>query len=166
MLFRSFNSYNIQYNISPNSQIQKDSKFFDFLSQEIISFNNTVENNIKLLKQYRVSLLEKIKNIIIKALEKDYSIEFHQYGSFQTELAIESSDIDIMIKYLPKKEDNTEIVCVLSELDSYLNQEEIKKLFEYINPIYTASVPVIKLQCDLSSEIPKSVTEQILSSYL
>ena len=161
-----FNSYNIQYNISPNSQIQKDSKFFEFLSQEIISFNNTVENNIKLLKQYRVSLLEKIKNIIIKALEKDYSIEFHQYGSFQTELAIESSDIDIMIKYLPKKEDNTEIVCVLSELDSYLNQEEIKKLFEYINPIYTASVPVIKLQCDLSSEIPKSVTEQILSSYL
>lgn len=155
------------FNSFPPFQMPSKS-FFDQLSQEIIKFNKDVENNIKILKQYRLSYLEKIQNLIMKGLEDNYIIEFYHYGSFQTELAIESSDIDILTKFTPKnnEKNNSELFYIIKEIDNYLNQNPHNKLFDYIKPIYTATVPVIKLQCDIGDIIPKKEKDSILSEYL
>ena len=62
------------------------------------------------------------------------------YGSFATNLAIECSDIDLTIKF---SNNNT------NDIDLAINKlsEELTNLnrIDTINPILTATVPVIKL---------------------
>ena len=91
--------------------------------------------------KYKNYCVEEIKKIIIKAFNNNlcnYSIDL--YGSFITGLMIEASDIDIRIKIND---------CSKKDLEKYFfilyDKLEEEKKFENINPISTASVPVIKL---------------------
>jgi DNA polymerase sigma len=80
-------------------------------------------------------------------------LELAVYGSFASNLEIESSDLDLVIKYQCL---NTEIN--VNNINNNINPDHttliMAKLvecfktldkFEDINPIFTASVPVIKL---------------------
>lgn len=69
---------------------------------------------------------------------KDESIVLDVYGSFATNLAIESSDIDFTIKF----NNVIDVDLVIDHLSDDLNKLNI---IENVNPISTASVPVIKL---------------------
>lgn len=64
------------------------------------------------------------------------------YGSYQSELDIESSDIDILFKPLRKKINPAEVILILSNYFLTTNH------YEKITPIYTASIPIIKLVID------------------
>ena len=79
-----------------------------------------------------------------------------------------------MIKFQIKGKNN-----VNNNLNSYQNIESIISLLEkaftenkqklkinQINPIYTASVPVIKLECNLADIIPEKIKKEIMKSYL
>lgn len=66
------------------------------------------------------------------------------YGSFVTNLSIESSDIDISIRFDYDKHENiNEIDNLKYELSAKF--ENMKNKFDKIQSILTASVPVIKL---------------------
>ena len=66
------------------------------------------------------------------------------YGSFVTNLSIESSDIDIAIRFDYDKHENiNEIDNLKYELSAKFENMENK--FDKIQSILTASIPVIKL---------------------
>ena len=114
--------------------------FFDKLHNDIIKYETKVISLLNHGMKFHDFCIAEIKRLIQETLNfsNDYIIEV--YGSYATGLMIEASDIDIKIK-LNKgtKED----------LDSFFKKVceklENEKKFDEINPIETASVPVIKL---------------------
>ncbi len=136
----------ITYNILKNICIYTPyEEFFSNLSLELEDYNFNVNNNNSLLNPIKISYIEKLSNILKTNLSL-YNIDIIKYGSFITNLSIEGSDVDILIKY--KSIQNTTFV---SDLISILYKNKDK--FDYIKPITTASVPVIKIQFDITSLI-------------
>ena len=142
-----------QYNNNQNNSLQlfnsfvPSEKYFDSLDKELTNYLSVTNNNISSLKIIQEKSLEKIENYIQEKLSNNYEIKFGHYGSFFTGLNIEGSDLDILIYYKKKKEENDILKDILIILQEYSPN------FESINPILTASVPVIKLQIDIKNEI-------------
>ena len=132
-----------------NPIIIKDSShrlaFFDKLHNDIIKYETKVITLLNHGMKFKDYCIKEIKRIIEETFtfSKDYSVDV--YGSYATGLMIEASDIDIKIKL---NSENRE------DLDNYFEilckKLENENKFDKINPIGTASVPVIKLI--LSSE--------------
>ena len=145
-----FNNYpNIP--IIPNmyTQYTPSEKFFESLTKEITNYILITNKNVTNLKNIRLKYLAEIENLIKTKLETKYEIKFGHYGSYFTDLSIESSDLDILINYKSKNIENNN--DFYKDIISLLNQNESK--FEFIRPIFSASVPVIKLQIDIKNEI-------------
>ena len=149
-----------QYNINQNNSLQifnsfvPSEKYFDSLDKELNNYITLTNNNISLLKNIQEESLKKLENFLQEKLSNNYEIKFGHYGSFFTELNIEGSDLDILIYYKKKKEENDIIKDILIILKEYLPQ------LDNITPILTASVPVIKLQIDIKNEIKELKLKQ------
>ena len=124
-------------------------KFFESLSSEIKNYNSITLSNISNLNPIKNKYLNEIETLIKTGLESKYEIKFGHYGSHFTNLSIEGSDIDILIYYKNKNGSNNKEF--LDEILFILNEHKDK--FLSINPILTASVPVIKLQIGIKNEI-------------
>ena len=120
----------------------KDSplKFFEKLHNDILTYDNNITEILSLSQNIKEFVIHFIENIIRETFpkEEDYSLDI--YGSFATGLMIEASDIDIKVRL--NTEDKEELEKLFFLLASNLKE---KNKFELINPISTASVPVIKL---------------------
>ncbi len=110
-----------------------------------------MNDNVKALKGLKISIIKKIEDIIKESLG-DYNISLSLFGSFASDLEIESSDIDITVKYRNKSENEYKHQSFLTQnyyieniIHRLVKSFTAKNLFEVINPIYTATVPVIKL---------------------
>ena len=122
-------------------------------SKEIIDNTQKVNKHKEILQQIREKYIKKTYqdiNIFLKNEKVDFLCSF--YGSNISGLSIENSDIDIMVKIRKNKD---EINYINRIMDALVNQFKIHQKDELnyiknINPIYTASIPVIKLECDLS----------------
>ena len=120
----------------PNSRLS----FFDKLHNDIIKYETKVISLLNHGMKFHDFCITEIKRLIQETLNfsNDYIIEV--YGSYATGLMIEASDIDIKIKLNKGTKD---------DLDSFFKKVceklEQEKKFDEINPIETASVPVIKL---------------------
>ena len=121
-------------------------KYFDSLDKELNNYISVTNTNISILKNIQEEHLRKLESFIQEKLSDNYEIKFGHYGSFFTDLNIEGSDLDILIYYKKNKEDNDILKDILILLKEYTPG------FESINPILTASVPVIKLQIDIKDE--------------
>ena len=150
-------------------------EFFSILDKEILDYEKNVDNNLNKIKIYREQILNNIKKFISKILYDKYNFEFLLYGSYSTGLSIEISDIDILIKFEIKnksKNINTEINSqqnienILSLLEKALEPNKKKLNISQINPIYTASVPVLKIECILKDIIPKNIQKELSETYL
>ena len=124
-------------------------KFFELLTKEINNYLLITNKNVTNLKPIHLKYLNEIENLIKKGLEDKYEIKFGHYGSHFTNLSIEGSDLDILINY--KNKNNNTNNDFFKDIISLLNENENK--FEFITPILSASVPVIKLQIDIKKEI-------------
>jgi DNA polymerase sigma len=149
-----------QYNNNQANSLQifnsfiPSEKYFDSLDKELNNYINVTNNNISLLKNIQEENLKNLENFLQEKLSDNYEIKFGHYGSFFTELNIEGSDLDILIYYKKKKEENDIIKDILIILKEYLPQ------LDNIMPILTASVPVIKLQIDIKDEIKELKLKQ------
>ena len=123
-------------------------------SKEILENTQKVNKNKEILQSIREKYIKKIYeniNIILKNEDVNFLCSF--YGSNISGLSIENSDIDIMVK-IRKNPNEINYINRLMDIiaqklkDNYSELNYIKN----IHPIYTASVPVIKLECDLSSD--------------
>jgi len=99
--------------------------------------------NLKEVKEFCINFIQNLLKTELskKNIKLESEISIHIYGSFATDLSIESSDIDVTIKIIemPKFK---QIDNLLINISKILNDS---KLFESVNPICSASVPIIKL---------------------
>ena len=157
-----YSQYNSNYN-NPlqifNSFVPSD-KYFDSLNKELNNYLTVTNHNISNLKILYDEKLQKIEDLINNGLSDNYEIKFGHYGSFFSNLSIEGSDLDILIYYHKKKEENDFYKDILNLLEQNSNE------FENICPILTASVPVIKLEMDIAKEIKDKDIKLKITSYL
>ena len=121
--------------------------FLEILSKEIKIYESFTTENIEILDKIRKKYFIKVEKLIQIGLSKKYEIKFGHYGSFFTNLSIEGSDVDIRVYYKPLKPNLDFLKDIINLLNSHLNE------FDNINPILSASVPVINLQINISQEI-------------
>ena len=129
-------------NYIPNNIVQ--------LSQEIIDNTIKVNNNKKILQQIREKYIKKVYeniNIILRNSKVEFQCAF--YGSSISGLSIENSDVDIMVKLRKNSNEKNYINEIMNILVENLHKSDLKYI-KNIFPISSASVPVIKLNCDFS----------------
>ena len=143
------NYINIPINSNIYASYTPSEKFFESLTSEIKNYNTVTLNNLSNLNPLRKKYLNFIEVLIKSELDSKYEIKYGHYGSYFTNLSIEGSDIDILIYYKNKSSENSQ--DFLKDILFMLNKHEDK--FESIQPILTASVPVIKLQISIKNEI-------------
>ena len=130
------NEFSIIQLKEPNTRLS----FFDKLHNDIIKYETKVITLLNHGMKFKDFCITEIKRLIQETLNfsNDYSIEV--YGSYATGLMIEASDIDIKIKL--NKASKTDLNSFFKKVCEKLENEN---KFDEINPIETASVPVIKL---------------------
>ena len=143
------NYINIPINSNIYASYTPSEKFFESLTSEIKNYNTVTLNNLSNLNPLRKKYLNFLEGLIKSELDSKYEIKYGHYGSYFTNLSIEGSDIDILIYYKNKSSENSQ--DFLKDILFMLNKHEDK--FESIQPILTASVPVIKLQISIKNEI-------------
>ena len=124
-------------NIINNNNLNISPEKFNKLNEDIDKFNRDIESMLKILRKIK----EIIKNhfeLIIKEIYPNNS-KLEMYGSSLYQLDIESSDLDLSIVI-----HNSNIS--LDSLVKYLLNDKNKDLYLNVNPIYTASIPVVKLE--------------------
>jgi DNA polymerase sigma len=119
---------------------------------KIIDFTMNINKNKEFLQQIREKYIKKIYeivNIILMDLKVDFLCSF--YGSTISGLSIENSDIDILVKIKENKRETNYLKNIMKDLVVQLKAKNIN-FINNINPILSASVPVIKLECDLCND--------------
>ena len=167
-------NYSFPFHQLPNFYLYERSDLFVDLTKEIISYEENITNNLKLLEKYRSGIYEKIKIFIENILNKNnFEAKLINYGSHETGLSTEFSDIDILIKFCKKYNMNNikinnqqNIEEILSLIYNELNLEKDKFNIIQINAIYTATVPVLKIKFDLDKIIPADIKKKIKDNYL
>ena len=157
----SFTSFFFKSNKNRNyrSKHNKEKTSFSFISNNISELSKEISENSrkvnknkeiiqKIRDKYIKKIFEKI-NIILMEEKVDFLCSF--YGSSISGLSIENSDIDIMVKLRQNKNEINYLCRTMENMVSCLNKNNIKYITKII-PIYTASVPVIKIECDLSND--------------
>lgn len=114
--------------------------YWQRLHNDIIDFSLQVIENISIVRPIKIELIEKLKQDFFTNLKSINNIIV--YGSFATDLSIEFSDVDLRIALDSKANLNEEI-------QKFIEYCQINEIFEYVKPITTASVPVVKLCIDL-----------------
>ena len=176
---------NYQFNlpyfyINPYNQLSlyamnDKSLFFSSLTKEMENYASKVTDNLSMLSVHKEKYIDIISTLIKDTLSSLYEIELIYYGSYATGLSIESSDIDILIKFktihsssnsfYPLFHSNYKIEKIINLLEKAFTSNKEKNNFVSVKPIYTASVPVLKIQCDISKEISPDVKVKLMKSY-
>ena len=102
------------------------------------------------MQQIREKYIKKIYeniNIILHNAKIEFQCSF--YGSSISGLSIENSDVDIMVKLRKNYDEKDYINKIMNILVENLKKSELNYI-KNIMPISSASVPVIKLNCDFS----------------
>jgi hypothetical protein len=120
---------------------EKDKKFFDYLNKDIDLLLSNMDNRTQKIKEAFACIHERIKKVVQKSFEGVPNLKSEVYGSYATNLLVDSSDMDICILGFEKLE-RTEAIDVLQTLSNNLN---LFKWCSNINYIHKAAVPVIKL---------------------
>ena len=142
---------NIIINIANNEQIDNNNLFvihqnpmmisyekINKLTEDIFIFNKDMENLLFIIRKIKIEIKHHFESIIKKIYHKNSKIEI--YGSSSYHLDIESSDLDLSI--------STKSKLPLNSLVEFLLNNNYNNQYLNINPIYTASIPVIKLDID------------------
>ena len=136
---------NYSHNINIMEKINKKIYPFTFyyrLHNDILQYSNSINERLLILKDIKLYIIKYLEDIIKNSLNFKISVDIH--GSFATELQIESSDIDFTIHPISMSEtfeeyNTNEIIHNICK--TLINFED----FEEVNPILTATVPIIKL---------------------
>ena len=158
-----------------NFRRKQENNPYSFISNNIQEFSKEIIDNTSKVNKNK-EILQKIREKYIKTIyEKINSILFNEklnflcsfYGSSISGLSIENSDVDIMVKLKKDKNDNNfnYIRKVMDIIVYNLGKSNINYISN-IFPIYTASVPVIKLECNLCKDETFSLeVNEIIKNY-
>jgi len=172
-IISSYN-YSMPFHQLPNYYLYERNDLFNDLTEEILINEENITNNLSLLEKYRKEIYHKIKSFIENVLYKNnFKVKLIKYGSHETGLSIESSDIDILIKFCKADKINNigtnnqqNIEEILALIYNELNNKKEKFNIIQINAIYTASVPVLKIKFNLENIIPNEIIKKIKENYI
>ena len=108
------------------------------LNNDIDNFNNDLESLLLIIRKIKKEILYHFESIIKNIYESNSKVEI--YGSSLYQLDIESSDLDLGI--------TTKSNLSLDSLAIYLDNNNNNNQYLNLNYIYTASIPIIKLEVD------------------
>ncbi|CAI2378352.1 unnamed protein product [Moneuplotes crassus] len=137
----TYNGSNTEY----QSTVHDEAGFFERVDKEIYKFVEEVKRKLDSVQKEREICAQKIILDMCKEAFEGQKIQIDVFGSLSTGLALESSDMDLVIIGL-KIENRGDIVDHIRILAQYFEESEY---FRNINPIEGASIPVIKLEVDL-----------------
>ena len=110
------------------------------LHNDILDYLNDVSKIVEILKPIKLNIVGNIEKMLKQFL--DYEITIDVFGSFASDLSIESSDIDLKVNILNENSDAIDYDRIIFSLVKFFNE---KNVFENVTPIHTASIPIIKL---------------------
>ena len=145
------NNYKNNFNIiKPNDQLDNNVfvihqnpmiisyEKFNKLTEDINTYNKDLESLLNIIRKIKIEIKYHFESIVKKIYNKNSKVEI--YGSSTYQLDIESSDLDLSI--------STKSKLPLNNLEIYLTKNNYNNQYIDINPIYTASIPIIKLELD------------------
>ena len=141
-----------------NDKINKP-PFIMKLNEDILSYNKYLLSILDSLSPIKEHIIETIKSHIQQCFMNDnfpYQIEI--YGSFKSNLDIVCSDIDMV--FIPKKTKNLNICDIILELSNHFSS--LNK-YDKVTPIYTASIPLIKLMIKYNNYLEEN--KSLLDNY-
>jgi len=153
-VFNYFKNYFKLPNIV-NSPLSNKEIFYEHLTKNIIDININIENITNKLFKTKLNIYTIINKLVMNCFntkENEFLVDL--YGSFINGLCIESSDVDILIRFKQFKLYSSEnLINILSE--------EINKLnyFKIINKLPHAKIPIIKLEFNLENNCPNLFNE-------
>ena len=150
------NKDNIIYNLN---DYYNDADYYNFINmvftyydQGIFQYWTIVNNNLMIFNKFKEKYQNEIQCFIKDNLKDKYDIDFGHYGSYNTGLQIEGSDMDIFILY-KSKGDNNNILTFRDELYDLFKKNKSKygpfKLPDDVIP------PLVILNIDINDEIRK-----------
>ena len=122
------------------SKISKPKTNKELLHNIILKTSNSIISSLISIKDIKYTNILFLCNKIKQCFSSDLSLFI--YGSYSTGTAINSSDIDISITLLSETQKEKTLEQLITDIYLYLSKIEG---FENLNPITTASVPILKL---------------------
>ena len=108
------------------------------LHNDIIDYSNNIIKINSILEEIKLYSLNYIEGLIKQCLGYN-NIIFDMHGSFATDLSIECSDIDLTVRIVELYNNIETLINTL-----FTNFDKLN-IFDCLIPIYTASVPILKL---------------------
>ena len=122
------------------------------LNEDILSYNKTLNMILDSLSRLKEYIIEKIKSHIKECFfGENYQIDI--YGSFKSHLDIVCSDIDMI--FIPQKTKNVDVCELIHKLSNHFSG--LKEYYK-VTPIYTASIPLIKLMIKYENYLSENKT--------
>ena len=129
------------------------------LNEDILSYNKYLLNILDSLSPIKEHIIETIKSHIEQCfLNENFFYQIEIYGSFKSHLDIVCSDIDMV--FIPQKTKNLNICDLILELSNHLSS--LNKYYK-VTPIYTASIPLIKLMIKYENYLEEN--KSLLDNY-
>ena len=129
------------------------------LNEDILSYNKYLLTILDVLSPIKEHIIETIKNHIQQCfLNENFSYQIEIYGSFKSHLDIVCSDIDMV--FIPQKAKNINICDLILQLSNHLSS--LNK-YNKVTPIYTASIPLIKLMIKYETYLEEN--KSLLDNY-
>ena len=146
-------------NTKKNSDKINKPPFIMKLNEDIIFYNKNLLMILDSLLSLKEFIIERIKSQINECLYNDnFTYKIDIYGSFQTHLDIVCSDIDMV--FIPNKINSVDISDLIQRLSNHLLAS--KEYFK-VTPIYTASIPLIKLMINYENYLANN--KNLLNNY-
>mmetsp|Transcript_3333 Transcript_3333/g.3308 ORF Transcript_3333/g.3308 Transcript_3333/m.3308 type:complete len:218 (+) Transcript_3333:41-694(+) len=127
-----------------------DEAFFAILDKEILEMKDDIQKKLSTNEKERMKAVELITQIIRSTYyDPEEKIDVSIYGSMVTGLAIDSSDLDLLVSGVLSNQETILRIHVIKEMQKL--HYTLGALFglETNSLIDTATVPVIKLSLDL-----------------
>lgn len=141
--------------VCPVTNEQRFEGFFELLDQEILTRVKSIEelrDSVHKERQGLIGLIEQcVKDTFSQKFGNGY-VGIKIFGSIATDLAIETSDVDLVVTGVKIHEDRNkrnQVIKILQKLTDTLTPLKEEGQLHKINFIATANLPIIKLVADL-----------------
>lgn len=150
--FNIFSKQNPYVKNPPYTNLDHSSSesFYIKLTKDIYEFTQSMDYYNALLYEAKIKVIEIVKAISYESLQcNNILISFELFGSFANGLSLDTSDIDILIKYNSNQHYEAFFIQLLQV------SFKTSGLFSLVFPIPSAKIPVIKLIAPLAAIIPE-----------
>ena len=129
------------------------------LNEDILSYNKYLLTILDSLSPIKENIIETIKSHIKKCFfNENFFYQIEVYGSYKSHLDIVCSDIDMV--FIPQKTKNIDICDLILKLSNHFSS--LNKYYK-VTPIYTASIPLIKLMIKYENYLEEN--KNLLDNY-